>query len=66
MTIIVNGDEKTFESGATISKILQDLGITDMVMACAVNTEIVKKDNWNNYSPNDGDKIEFLEFVGGG
>jgi sulfur carrier protein len=35
-------------------------------MASAVNMEIVKKENWNNFIPKDNDKIELLQFVGGG
>ena len=32
----------------------------------AVNMEIVKQDSWNVYKLNDGDKLELLDFVGGG
>jgi thiamine biosynthesis protein ThiS len=28
--------------------------------------EIVKQDKWNEYTPKDGDKLELLDFVGGG
>jgi sulfur carrier protein len=35
-------------------------------MAAAVNMQIVKKDNWQNYEVKDGDKLELLDFVGGG
>jgi sulfur carrier protein len=28
--------------------------------------EIVKKDNWSTFTPKDNDKIELLQFVGGG
>jgi sulfur carrier protein len=63
--LLINGKEYNFEN-LTIVEILNELGITDMVMACAVNTEIVKKDSWNEFTPKSHDKIEFLEFVGGG
>lgn len=35
-------------------------------MAAAVNMDIVKKDEWINYFPKENDKIELLQFVGGG
>jgi sulfur carrier protein len=35
-------------------------------MAAAVNMNIVKKDDWNNFTPKENDKIELLQFVGGG
>jgi len=28
--------------------------------------EVVKKDQWGDFMPNDADKIELLQFVGGG
>lgn len=66
MNLIINGDEKTFENGMNISAILKQLRIEEKVMACAVNMEIVKKEQWVSFVPNEGDKIEFLQFVGGG
>jgi len=36
------------------------------VMAAAVNMQIVKQDMWDKFSLNDGDKLELLDFVGGG
>jgi sulfur carrier protein len=35
-------------------------------MASAVNMDIVKKDNWDKYILKNNDKIELLQFVGGG
>ncbi len=66
MNIYINGEKKEVKKNITITEILKDLGITDMVMACAVNTEIVKKEKWASYAPKEDDKLEFLEFVGGG
>lgn len=66
MKIIVNGEEKVIDNGITLSKLINDLGIENKVMAAAVNMEIVKKDNWDNYKLKDGEKVELLHFVGGG
>jgi sulfur carrier protein len=66
MNLIINGEERSFESGNTLTQILKNLGIEDKVMACAVNMDIVKKEQWESYQPNDGDKVELLHFVGGG
>ena len=35
-------------------------------MAAAVNMDIVKKENWQEYRPVNDDKLELLQFVGGG
>jgi sulfur carrier protein len=66
MNLIVNGEERSFDSGSTITAILQSLKIEDKVMACAVNMDIVKKEQWETYTPSDNDKLELLHFVGGG
>lgn len=66
MTITVNGESRTAESGTTLQALIETLAILDKVMAAAVNMQIVKKEQWPNYTLNDGDKIELLQFTGGG
>lgn len=66
MNLIINGENKEFDSGITLAKIINNLQIEDKVMAAAVNMEIVKKENWDSFTPQDGDKLELLQFVGGG
>jgi len=66
MKIIINGEEREFKDNSTIEDILQKLKIRDKVMASAVNLEVVKESDWKNFSLKDGDKVEFLQFVGGG
>ena len=58
MKLIVNGEEKKFSDNATLQEIIRELKIEDM--------EVVKKDEWSRFTPNDGDKLELLQFVGGG
>lgn len=66
MNIIINGENKEFQSSITLEEIINNLQVTDKVMAAAVNMTIIKKENWNSFVPNDGDKLELLQFVGGG
>ncbi len=66
MTIIINGEEKEFTSDFTLAKILTNLSLEGKVMAAAVNMEIVKQGSWDSYKLRDGDKLELLDFVGGG
>lgn len=66
MNIIINGETKIFEEGKTLQYIIHSLEAEDNVMAVAVNMEIVKKNQWSEYTPSDNDKIELLQFVGGG
>jgi sulfur carrier protein len=66
INVIVNGESKEFEKNTTLISILTKLSLTDKVMAAAVNMEIVKQDVWDSYVLKDGDKLELLDFVGGG
>jgi len=66
MNIIVNGESKKFEENSTLISVLAHLSLEGKVMAAAVNMEIIKQDAWNNYTLKDGDKLELLDFVGGG
>ena len=66
MKIIINGNTKEFKEGITLLDVLKELELTDKVMAAAVNMEIVKQDDWGSKVLDDGDKLELLDFVGGG
>jgi sulfur carrier protein len=66
MHIIINGEDKQFNDELTLQEIITSLKIEDKVMAAAINMEIVKKDDWKTYIPKDNDKLELLQFVGGG
>ena len=66
MKIIVNGQSKDFNENITLLEVLQKLELEGKVMAAAINMDIVKQGNWNTHILNDGDKLELLDFVGGG
>jgi len=66
MKITINGIEKDIPKNTTIKKLLESLQVLDKTMAVAVNMKIVKKDEWDKYIIQENDKIEALNFVGGG
>ncbi len=66
MEIVVNGQTKEVASHLTIEALIQSLNLGIGIMACAVNMEIVKKQDWNNFTLNEGDRVDLLDFVGGG
>jgi sulfur carrier protein len=66
MKIVVNGQDREFRENATLLDILKELSLEEKVMAAAVNMNIVKQDEWKSYIIKDGDKLELLDFVGGG
>jgi len=66
MEIIINGETRIFNEGITINAALKELSLETKVMAAAINMQIVKQDNWEKTTLKDGDKLELLDFVGGG
>ena len=66
MKVVINGETKEIEEGITVGELLDRFGIKDKTMAVAANMKIVKKDEWDTYTLKEGDKIEALNFVGGG
>lgn len=66
MKLVINGEVKEFEEKITLEKLLDRLELKDRVMAAAVNMEIVKQNSWNSHQLCDMDKVELLDFVGGG
>ncbi|WP_456479795.1 sulfur carrier protein ThiS [Nautilia sp.] len=66
INITINGHEKRIKQNTTIKELLEDLKVLDKTMAVAVNMKIVKKDDWDTYELKENDKVEALNFVGGG
>ncbi|WP_457749468.1 sulfur carrier protein ThiS [Sulfurimonas sp.] len=66
MNIIVNGNSKVFKEGMTLLEVLKELDLVDKVMAAALNMEIVKQENWDKQFLKENDRLELLDFVGGG
>lgn len=65
MQVILNGESRMIHA-KTIQELLEEIGIEDKVMAAAVNMNVVKKDNWATFLLSENDRVEFLQFVGGG
>ena len=66
MHIIVNGDRCEFESPLVVMELLQNLGLEPKKLAVERNRSIVPKSAYGNTVLSDGDKIEIVQFVGGG
>ena len=66
MNIVINGKDKKFSENISLMNVLKELSLEGKVMAAAVNMEIVKQDSWDSHILNNGDKLELLDFVGGG
>ncbi|MGZ8381218.1 MAG: sulfur carrier protein ThiS [Nitrospira sp.] len=64
--IHVNGEARTWRSGATVAELLQDLDIRTERVAVELNLEILDRAVFDQRSLNNGDRVEILGFIGGG
>lgn len=66
MQLLINGENLEFKEAKSIKEILKDLKIEDRIFAITLNSTLVKKEDYKSTFPNNGDRIEFLQFMGGG
>lgn len=66
MRLSVNGEARDIETGATIEKLLEDLGLGARRVAVEVNRKVVKRDAWSSTELRESDHVEIVQFVGGG
>ncbi len=66
MKITINGETREFPKGTTLYDVIEKLGLEGKVMAAAKNMKIIKQERWKEEFLEDGDKLELLDFVGGG
>ena len=66
MRVQVNGETREIESGATVIGLLRALGLADRPVAVERNTEIVPRALHETTVLEDGDRLELVQFVGGG
>ena len=66
MNVIINGESRVFKDNITLLALLKELSLEEKVMAAAINMNIIKQDSWKTHLVKEGDKLELLDFVGGG
>ncbi len=66
MQLTINGEKKEVKEQIKVGELLDELNIRDKTMAVAVDMQIVKKENWDEKVLQNSQKVEFLQFVGGG
>ena len=64
--IQLNGDPYEVNGGTNLNELLNKLKIEKNKVAIEVNGEIVEKNKYTNLILNKGDKVEIVQFIGGG
>jgi sulfur carrier protein len=66
MTIHVNGQPQDIDAGASVTKLLSELGVTQAHVAVELNLEVVPRAQHAQTILRDGDRLEVVTLVGGG
>jgi len=64
--IQLNGNPYEVNDGTNLNELLNKLKIQKNKVAIEVNGEIVEKNKYSNLILNKGDKVEIVQFIGGG
>jgi sulfur carrier protein len=67
MKLVINGEDVGSKDGISVSQLLveQNVKMPEMV-SVELNGNIVRRENFDTTNLNEGDKVEFLYFMGGG
>jgi len=66
MILILNGEKTDIRENLTVEGLLNHLEIEPARVAVEVNLKIIKKNDFHVCILKDGDKVEVVNFVGGG
>lgn len=66
MKLQINGQEREVAEGLTLSALVEQLGMKPDRVAVELNREIVSRQLWPGTSLQSGDRLEIVQFVGGG
>ena len=66
MEIVVNGTPRAAAPGSTVASLLRELAIEPERVAVERNLDIVAKERFAETALAEGDRIEIIQFVGGG
>jgi len=66
MKIQINGDARDFPDSLSLAALLERLGMKADRVAVELNREIVPRAQWAQTAIRDGDRLEIVQFVGGG
>jgi len=66
MRLTINGEERSFEAGLDLAGLVHALGLDVRKVAVERNLEIVPRSTYARVLLADGDRLEIVQFVGGG
>ncbi len=66
LTLLINGEPRALPALANVQELVCHLGISQDRIAVELNRRIVRRADWTATPLQDRDRIEIVQFVGGG
>ncbi len=66
LTLVVNGEPRRVPGPATVTSLLDHLGLDPRMVVVEVNREIIRRVRQGEVVLHEGDLVELVHFVGGG
>ena len=66
MTLIVNGESRLVPGVSNILELIRHLGIRENRIAVELNKNIIRRKDWAQTPVSNNDRVEIVQFVGGG
>ena len=66
ITLIINGESRSIIAVSNVLELIQHLGIVESQIAVELNTKIIRRGDWEKTTVSNLDRVEIVQFVGGG
>lgn len=66
MTIVLNGERHEAPAGASVLALLETIGLAPGRVAVEINGRIARREDFARERLRDDDRVEVVQFVGGG
>ena len=66
INIVLNGEGRTVESGTDLLSLMKLFSLPEQRIAVELNEQVVRKPLWAETTVCEGDRVEVVQFVGGG
>ena len=66
MQLTINGENRSFDPPLTLAALIEQLGLKPDRVAVEHNLALVQRPQWESIALTDGDRLEIVQFVGGG
>jgi sulfur carrier protein len=66
MKVQINGESCDFDNSLPLSAVVEQLGMKPDRVAVELNRSIVPRARWAETQVSEGDRLEIVQFVGGG